>query len=133
MKLGKTRLARTLLIQVYFWVVGRCIYSWIRCFDVTRLSSPDTDVFVLLEEICCEHGLQCCYAVYEPVWQSLYVVSHGHFHIRCYDVTLLQIAYLQPLVDLYKSFHTVIFVSAVTMLRCYTLPTCNLLSICISR
>ena len=32
----------------------------------------------------------------------------------------------------YKSFHTVIFISAVRMLRCYNLPTCNQLSICIS-
>ena len=38
MKLSKTQLARTLLIHVYFGVVGRCIYGWLRCFNVTHIT-----------------------------------------------------------------------------------------------
>ena len=68
-------------------------------------------------------------------WLSIYISgftrSFSYPMLRCYAVTLLHIAYLKPAVDLYKSFHTVFFVSdvtmlrcyAVTMLRCYTLPT----------
>ena len=79
----------------------------------------------------------------------------------CYAVT--HCLFINLAGNLYNSFHTVIFISAVTLLRCYpvtnclpetwlsiciscctrsfshpmlccyTLPTCNLLSICISR
>ena len=55
-----------------------------------------------------------CYTLPTPVKpgsQSVEVVSHGHFHIDCYAVTMLQC--------LNKSFRVVIFVSAVTLLRCY--------------
>ena len=78
-------------------------YPIVRCFNVTRLSWPDNDV-----SFC---------------WTKSVVSTAGN------AVTL----FINLAGNLYKSFHTVIFISAVTMLRCYKLPTCNLLSICISR
>ena len=75
-------------------------YPIVRCFNVTRLSWPDTDV-----SFC---------------WTKSVVSTAGN------AVTL----FINLAGNLYKSFHTVIFISAVTLL--HILPE-TWLSICISR
>ena len=166
MKLSKTRLARTLLIHMYFWVSGRCIYGWLRCFDVTHCTCTHAHIHfltrshvvwmlhaypgqTLMFSFCwtkpvvstAGNAVTLLHSAYLLTWLAISIsrFTHVHFRIRCYDVTLLQIAYSctwNLALDLFQWFHTVIFVSDVTLLRCYAVTVHCLsetwLSICIS-
>ena len=153
MKLSKTRLARTLLIHMYFWVSGRCIYGWLRCFDVTHCTCTHAHIHfltrshvvwmlhaypgqTLMFSFCwtkpvvsmAGNAVTLLHSAYLLTWLAISIsrFTHVHFRIRCYDVTLLQIAYLKPgsrSVSVVSHGHFRIRCYAVTMLRCYsTLP-----------
>ena len=96
----------------------------IRCYDVTLLPCYNvcmrrfTRSFSYLMLRGYDVTLLRCYAVtmlrcYD-VCMSRFTRSFSYSLLRCYAVTMLRC--------LHETFNTVIFVSAVTMLRCYTLP-----------
>ena len=136
MKLSKTRLARTLLIHVYFGVIGRCIYGWLRCFDVTHCTCTYAHIHFISRSYAVSmlhvypgQTLMFRFVGRNLLWARLEMLSRylltwlaisisrftrsfSYPLLRCYTLPTRNLV-----VNLYKSFHTVIIVSDVTLLH----------------
>ena len=120
MKFSKTWLAWTLLIHVYFWVVGRCIYGWLRCFDVTHC----TCTYAHTHFVSRSHVVWMLHVYPGKTLMFSFCQAKSVVSTASDVITLLHNAYLLNwLAITYNLFHMFIFVSAGMMLRCYTLPT----------
>ena len=130
MKFSKTLLARTLLIHVYFWVVGGYIYDWLRCFDVTHCTCTYAHIHFVSRShvVWMLHVYPGKTLMFSFCWAKSVVSAASDV------ITLLHSAYLLTLLAISIICFTCSF--SYPLLRCHAVTHClpvPWLSICISR